>query len=175
MIIEELVAMVTGHRPHKLGGEYDYQGPYTDFVRAELRKQLLLRKPKKAISGMAQGVDTIYALLALELKIPLLAAIPFEGQERKWPKRAQDLYFQILSDPLTTKVLVSDPPYEASKLQIRNEYMVDHSNLIFAVYDGTKGGTFNCLQYARKKNKEIVVVNPNGWRSTEPSAKKTLF
>ena len=38
--------------------------------------------------------------------------------------------------------------------------MVDNSDIIIAVWDGTKGGTYNCVQYAKKKNKEIIQINP---------------
>lgn len=173
---EEVIVAVTGHRPHKLGSEYNYIGPYTEFVREQLRNYLLTLKPIQAISGVAQGVDTIFALLSLELKIPLLAAVPFKGQEAKWPKKAQELYFQILNDPLTSVVYVSEPGYDSAKLQIRNEYMVDHCNLLLAVYDGTKGGTYNCIQYARRQKRDIRIIDPNGWRKpVQAPIVNTLF
>jgi len=48
------------------------------------------------------------------------------------------------------------------KLQMRNIFMVDHSEIVIAVYNGSgKGGTFNCYEDARKKNKHIIVLDPN--------------
>ena len=45
------------------------------------------------------------------------------------------------------------------KLNTRNHYMVDNSKYVIAVYDGSSGGgTYNCIQYAKKYNKEIVYV-----------------
>lgn len=40
--------------------------------------------------------------------------------------------------------------------------MVDNSDFVIAVWDGTKGGTANCVRYAKKLNKELVAINPKG-------------
>lgn len=45
------------------------------------------------------------------------------------------------------------------KFQKRNEYMVDNSSILIAYYDEREsGGTFNCIQYAKSKNKEIIYL-----------------
>ena len=39
--------------------------------------------------------------------------------------------------------------------------MVDHSDVVLAVYNGAKfGGTKNCVDYAQKQNKELIIINP---------------
>lgn len=38
--------------------------------------------------------------------------------------------------------------------------MTDKADLVIALYDGTKGGTKNCVDYAKKRNKEILIINP---------------
>jgi hypothetical protein len=38
--------------------------------------------------------------------------------------------------------------------------MVEQSSLIIAVTDGRLGGTMNTVNYARKLNKEIVILKP---------------
>lgn len=51
------------------------------------------------------------------------------------------------------------------KLQLRNVYMVDQSDIVVAIFDGTKGGTFNCIKTAKEKGKRIIVLDPkNGFR-----------
>jgi len=42
----------------------------------------------------------------------------------------------------------------------RNEWMVDNSDYVIAVHDGSKGGTYNCIQYAKKNSKEITTLPP---------------
>lgn len=45
------------------------------------------------------------------------------------------------------------------KMQLRNVYMVDRSELLIAVYNGSKrGGTFNCITYAKGK-KDILCID----------------
>lgn len=50
--------------------------------------------------------------------------------------------------------------YYPAKMQKRNEYMVDNSDIVIAVWDGTKGGTYNCVKYAQKLEKKIIQINP---------------
>jgi len=46
-------------------------------------------------------------------------------------------------------------------MQKRNQFMVDNSRVIIAYWDGSKGGTKNCLDYALLKNKTIYQINPS--------------
>jgi len=41
--------------------------------------------------------------------------------------------------------------------QVRNEWMVDHSSLVIAVFTGEKGGTKNTICYAKRKG--VLVKN----------------
>ena len=43
-------------------------------------------------------------------------------------------------------------------MQFRGRFYVDHSNLLIAVYNGEAGGTRNTINYAKKKDIEIIVV-----------------
>jgi uncharacterized phage-like protein YoqJ len=45
-------------------------------------------------------------------------------------------------------------------MQKRNEWMTDNSKYIIAVWDGTKGGTGNCVNYGKKVNKLITSLHP---------------
>lgn len=45
-------------------------------------------------------------------------------------------------------------------MQKRNEYMVDLADRVIAVWDGSKGGTANCIKYAEKVGKEIIKIKP---------------
>lgn len=117
------------------------------------------------ISGMALGVDTLWALVALRLKrdfptkFKLECAIPCQNHSSKWVKESKAIYDDILSkaDKVT---LVTDAPYNPWLMQKRNEYMVDNSDMVFAVWDGTNGGTGNCINYAVKNQKLVYVLHP---------------
>ncbi|MEX5747603.1 MULTISPECIES: SLOG family protein [Massilia] len=149
----------TGHRPDKLGGYgAAVSSRLVDLARAALTKY----RPEEVISGMALGWDTALALAAIELGIPLTAAVPFEGQERRWRPEQQDLFRTILAR--ATKVVVVSPGgYAVWKMQVRNEWMVDRATGVLALWNGTSGGTANCVEYARARQVEIV----NLWSAWE--------
>ena len=154
-----MIVAVTGHRPNKLNNEYSMNGQLSTKIYRELEKLIKELKPTKMISGMALGVDIIFANLAINKKIPLIAAIPFIGQESKWPLQSQGIYNKILSLS-TEKKIVSTGGYANYKMQVRNKYMVDRCDLLIAVWDGTEGGTYNCVNYAIDRGKPIRRINP---------------
>jgi len=168
-----MILACTGHRPHKLNREYDYDGPCSRYLVSEITKVFTKEKPEKAISGMAVGSDTLFALVALEMGIPLLAAVPFAGQEKKWPSNSQKIYQKILDNPLTTRHVVSPGGYSLTKMQTRNQYMVDNCNKLLAIHNGSKGGTYNTIQYALNIGRDMIFVNPDNWKNNVKQ--KSLF
>lgn len=152
----------TGHRPPKLGG-------YTKDVfnrLVKLAEEYIIEQKEPLeldqsdghfgiISGMALGWDMALAQACINLHVKWTAAIPFRGQQSKWPQDSQDAYLKVLSNAsLITHV--SKPPYAPWKMHKRNEWMVDHSDKIVALYNGDPlGGTAACLHYAESKGKIV--------------------
>ena len=56
---------------------------------------------------------------------------------------------------------MTDSPYKTGCMEIRNQYMVDNSDCTIAVWDGSRGGTGNCVKDAVKAGNEIIRINPN--------------
>ena len=115
--------------------------------------------PNHTISGMAIGSDQLFAVICIRLGISFIAAVPFVGQESKWPLHVQKQYFKIL-DKAKEIITVSDGTYSNEKFHIRNEYIVNNSDKILAYYDGSPSGTGHCVNYATKNSKEIIRINP---------------
>ncbi|MES9681640.1 SLOG family protein [Gottfriedia acidiceleris] len=164
---ETIKIALTGHRPQKLGG-FDYYTPKNLAIATKLREYLLFHlnngKQVHAISGMALGADTIFALVALKLKrqgydVKLEAAIPCTAHASQWPQQSQDQWKNIVeqSDVVT---YVSKLLYKPYLMQKRNEYMVNQCHELLAIFDGSAGGTANCVKYAEQKGKKIVLINP---------------
>lgn len=147
-------AMITGHRPSKLGGygPSPLQTTIRTWMRAELG--LLLAEHGvdnvRAISGMALGVDQWWAEEALFMGIRLGAFVPFAGQEAVWPRESQEHYRSLLAR-CESVITCSTGGYAARKMQIRNEQMVDAAQVHLAVWDGTPGGTANCVAYMTQR------------------------
>lgn len=154
----------TGHRPNKLGG---YSQPVRETLgnfAITILKDLAKEFPKlRVISGMALGWDQAVAIAATRLRIPVTAAIPCANHESRWPEDSQTKYRQILDHPLVDTVLVSQDNYSARCMQARNEWMVDNSQLLVALWNGTPGGTANCVKYAESKQHDVA----NCWPAWE--------
>src|SRR5882762_9777 len=86
----------TGHRPDKLGG-YDSNNPLRLAIKEQIREQIIKLAPAFAYSGMALGVDQDFAAICLSLSVPFIAAIPFKGQESRWPAESQRVYLNLLN------------------------------------------------------------------------------
>jgi uncharacterized phage-like protein YoqJ len=157
-----VIAAFTGHRPDKLPNKetgYKLPNPTYIYVCQQIEKVLKELKPEKTISGMALGSDQWLANISHKLNIPFIAAVPFEGQEMAWPAPSQKIYQQLLK--LANEIVVVSPgSYEPRKMQIRNEWMVNCCDTLIAVWDGSSGGTGNCVRYAQSINKNIIHINP---------------
>lgn len=165
------VAHVTGHRPQVLELPFDLNKRQWDWMRKQLEYALVDElRVDKLLTGMALGVDQLAAEVASRNGIPFVAVIPFEGQESRWPRIAQERYRELL-DIADEQIVVSPGGYAAWKMLRRNEWMVDHSQQSIAVWNGDrKGGTYNCVQYALDK-RDVWGINPRtenaGWVTKE--------
>lgn len=177
----------TGHRPNKLGG-YDWNTPKNKAIMDKLQKHIINiivnsdDTTFRFICGGALGIDQMAFSICQYLrgdqskwdtpvKIKLVLAIPFEKQDCKWSQDSVNIFRQqrknadevILVDTLENYKFdaVKTGEYHPAKMQLRNMYMVDRADLVIAVWDGTNGGTGNCVKYARKQNKQILIIDPN--------------
>ena len=51
--------------------------------------------------------------------------------------------------------------YDIRKLQLRNQFMTDKGEAMVSSYNGSnKGGTYNCIQYAKKLKRTIINLDP---------------
>jgi uncharacterized phage-like protein YoqJ len=154
-----MIIAFTGHRPDELGG-YDESNPTALKVKAKIKAKLQELNPERVISGMALGVDIWAAEAAIELGIPVEAALPFVGQDKIWPEPSKARFQDILKKCKKVTV-VSEGGYAAWKMHARNAYMVDNCDLLIAVWNGKQeGGTWGCIQYATKR-----VLEPDRLRS----------
>lgn len=171
----------TGHRPNKLGG-YDWNTHKNKDIMIELESIIISIVNKyqnediRFICGGALGIDQMAFHICNNLKskfnrISLELAIPFKQQANAWIDESVKIYeLQKSQADIVTYVDTIDKyiikgyevdKYYPAKMQKRNEYMVNQSDIVVAVWDGSSGGTGNCVRYAKKINKEIIFLNPN--------------
>lgn len=148
----------TGHRPEKLkigektaralirqGIQRAYAAGYTTFI-----------------SGMARGIDLWAADIVLEERrhhpdMYLICAVPHPDFEKRWNAAAQQLYSTILQQADLTRIIC--PSFSMGAYQKRNIWMVDHSSLVLAYYNGGAGGTANTIAYAKSQGVRVRLLN----------------
>ena len=148
----------TGHRPEKLTApEW--------LIKRELEREIRQAMADGLdvfITGMARGVDIWAGEIVLDIRdagapIRLMCASPFEGFERSWNDEWQRRYNRIMA--AADHALFVCNGYSRSCFQIRNEWMVNHSARVIAVFNGEKGGTKNTIDYAKQMKVSINIVN----------------
>lgn len=157
----------TGYRPYKLPFKIcDSDEHYNAFYKraSDLITAQIELGNSYYISGMAQGADLILGGIVLNLKktysnIFLECALPFPGQSDNWQTDYKEHYQMILKG--CDKITVLSQKYSINSFYLRNRYMVDNSDIVIAVFDGKKGGTKYTCDYATKKGKQVLILNPS--------------
>ncbi len=147
----------TGHRPEKLTR---HEKSITKDLEKEIR-QAVADGLNVFITGMARGVDIWAAQIVLLLRdegydVKLMCACPYEGFERGWSHEWQKAYREILAAADFVKYVCEG--YSRACFQIRNEWMVNHSTRVIAVFNGEKSGTKNTIDYAMKVGVPVVRI-----------------
>lgn len=156
----------TGHRPQSLPWGFNEQDKRCVKMKKVLKKEIV--KAIKGgydtfISGMALGFDIICAEMVLALKkkypyIKLIGAIPCKTQDKLWNEKDKLRYRECLKKLDGIKCLY-DHYIGAQCMLERNCYMINNSQLVIALFNGTNGGTKKTLDYAKKQGLDIVIIN----------------
>lgn len=157
---------VTGHRPKGFAWDYNQkESPSHKLYRITLKnavERLISLNFDYFISGGAIGVDLDFAETVLELKnenpnIQLEIAVPCPNQTLKWSQNEKERYNYILSHADVVTLVSSH--YTRFCMLKRNEYMVNNSDHVIAVWNGQEqGGTWYTICYARKQRKDITYI-----------------
>lgn len=155
----------TGHRPDKLP-YVDENDPSCIGLKERLEetvRALIADGADTFNSGMALGVDMWAAEIILKLKeefpnITLTAVIPCPEQADKWGEILQGRYNGILAR--CDKIITTSPCYEKGCMLKRNKALVELCDILVAVFDGSRGGTMQTVNYARSQRKKIEMLTP---------------
>ena len=155
-----MICCFTGHRyfPWK----DDIGHPQHKVLMSKLERVIdfaLARGATHFICGNAVGVDTWAAELVLKKKrtnpqIFLEIALPFAGHN------ANELACQKVQQKADLVHVVGTAKNRRSAFFERNRYMVDHSDLLIAVYckSHARGGTVATMEYAKKQGIEVIEI-----------------
>ena len=154
----ETTCCFTGHRPEKIKGT-------EKEIRLKLREEInraISSGYDTFITGLAPGVDTWAALEVLKIKesnknIKHFCAVPFKGVEKNRTKE-QIIDFNYIISNSNDMIYISEK-YARWCFLARDKWMVNRSKRVIAVFNGTKGGTEFTISYAKKKGREIVLID----------------
>lgn len=137
-----MIIALTGHRTDKIADERR--------VRETVRRMLREAQPRAVVCGMANGFDLFAGHEAINLGLHVWAAKPW--QTHKPRKGDEHLYGSIEMFAERVVVVTDVDKYPGPWVyQKRNEWMVDNATHVLAYWDGSAGGTANCVRYARGK------------------------
>ena len=150
----------TGHRPDKIElGEKEIKPLLEKAIDEAISEGFVT-----FITGMAMGTDIWAAEIVLDRKkknknLHLICALPHPGFESRRNFTEKKRFSKIIKKADLVKEI--NDHYFTGCYQVRNEWMVDRSNLVIAVFNGQKSGTKNTVDYAIKKGININNVLQN--------------
>lgn len=168
-LIKEITLCITGHRPMKLPWHYDETKESCIAFKNDLKNRLEIAIQngwKYFLSGMALGIDMIFAEIVLELQkkyqdIKLIAVIPCSNQDERWQSEQQKRYRKLLKQ--SDLIITISKEYTPTCMNDRNKFMVEHSSACIAVWNGSPSGTGNTVKYAKEVGCKVRVINPNNY------------
>ena len=150
----------TGHRPDKMTlGEKEIKPMLEKAIDEAIEDGYVT-----FITGMAMGVDIWAAEIVLERKkkndnMHLIGALPHPGFETRRSLSEKMKFNKIIKKADMVKEI--NDHYFRACYQVRNEWMVDRSNLVIAVFNGQKSGTKNTVDYAIRKGVRVKNIIEN--------------
>lgn len=155
----------TGHRPDKLP-YLSEKDPLCIGLKKRLEetvRELIADGADAFYSGMALGVDMWAAELVLKLReefpnITLTAVVPCPEQADMWSEEQQERYNGILAR--CDKIITTSPRYGKGCMLKRNRALVDLCDILVAVFDGSRGGTMQTVNYAKSQRRKIEMLKP---------------
>ena len=160
-----MICAFTGHRPERLPWGLNEADPRCAALKTLLRRtvrEVYDRSFHTFLCGMARGCDQYFAEAVLAVKADgardaqLCAMIPCPSQPDGWDAASVARYWALLD--ACDRIEVLEDHYSPGCMLRRNRYMVDHSQLLLAVHDGSPGGTRYTIEYALRQRRDVLVL-----------------
>ncbi len=149
---KEKICAFTGHR--SLGEDFS-------FLKLEKAVRAALKKGYRVfLNGMARGFDLMAAeVVLMHLNeypdIRLIACLPCEDQDKYYTEEEKTRYYNVLL--LAEKKLLSKH-YHKGCMLARNDYMVEHADMLIAYCNKDTGGTaYTVKQFSKRHPKSKIV------------------
>lgn len=157
MFTQTITCAFSGHRT--LGGAESEA-----CLRAEIRRavgEVQARGYTRFLCGMAMGFDVLAGEVVLELRrahpeLQLVAVVPFEGQEGRFPLSWRLRYRALLAGADDVVVLGGD--FSRSAYLLRNRYLARHASAMIAYCRHGRSGTAQAVRLALEGGLEVLKI-----------------
>ena len=156
-----MIIALTGHREQRLGLPSDVAAKEWEPIRSWIRKQILDSNATEVFSGMAGGSDLAIAYEVAKMKeegyrIKLTCVFPCKGYGTK-----SKHYSYIVGK--ADRIVNIHPKWQKGCDDDRDQYMVNHCDILLAVFDGQEtGGVYSTIRKAEKLGKPIIYCDVLG-------------
>lgn len=152
----------TGHRESKLPWRGNERDPRCAALKRRIYdavEAVYADGIRHFICGMANGCDLYFLEAVLHFRavhpdVTAEAAIPYAGQADHWREELKESYLRLLSECDYETIVQQN--YSGGCMMRRNRYMVDHSRILIAAYNGEPGGTMNTMLYAMRRGLNVI-------------------
>ena len=151
-LVKKYTACVSGHRR-----------AYDNIQERDVKEKFVYLIEKgydTFLIGMAVGFDLycfkILEKLKEEFNFRIIACVPCEKQDLKYSEKQKREYKKALEN--ADDVILLSKEYTPYCMLKRNRFMVDNSSALVCYIRQNSGGTKYTLDYAIKKNLEIIKV-----------------
>ena len=153
---------LTGHRPERLGFS-ELSNPIDDNWRRIIdwcKEKLFELNTTDIYFGMANGSDIAFGIAASEInnsninqnEIKIHGILPCKNYNHT------DEYYDYLKNSSYEWLELSEYFYKGCD-NARDQYMVDHCDVLLAIWDGNKsGGVWSTIRKAQKAGKQIIYI-----------------
>ena len=172
--MENRACAITGHRPTRFKWKYNENNNGCKRLKRRLKEQLIQLCEKdvhRFYIGGDLGVDLWAGELLLELKeqseyseIELVLVLPFSGHDKNWDKVSRYRLSKLRQNSAEVIVAGTSENPPAVNFKLRDQYMVEHSDCLLAVYDNAPDNHYSVdkvVNYSRKKKLGITLIHPD--------------
>lgn len=163
---------ITGHRPTRFKFKYNENDSRCKRLKKRLREQfteLYQQGVRRFLVGGALGVDQWSGEILLKMKlepeykdVELVVVLPYSGHDERWDERSKER-LAFLIEHSSDCITVGTKAWRESFIQ-RNRYLVDHADVLLAVYDNERSirsDTGMTVHYAEKRGLPITLIHPD--------------
>lgn len=165
--------VIAGHRPTRFKFKYKEDYSLSKKLKKKITEQLKYLYDEKGVRrvyvGGSLGVDIWVGEIVLRLKetsgyeeFELAVILPFPKHDQKWDERSQKR-LEFLIQHSMEHLVIGKKDCRESYVK-RNCYMIDHADILLAVYDNDRSlhdDPIQPVRYAEEKKKKIFLIHPD--------------